>query len=104
MNDAELAALWRRHFDVLDQLVYGFLEGKDREELSDAEAAETVEDEGAVVTLNELRDRRYDLATVLYYGADSPTGFKASDPTDEGYVGRTEARLLRDRRELEGEL
>jgi len=104
MDDTELVALWRRHFDTLDQLVYGFLEGQDRAGMSEQERAETHGDEKAVVSLDDLRSRRYDLATVLYYGADQPAGFRVSDPTDSGYVGRVEARLLRDRRELEGEL
>jgi hypothetical protein len=104
MNDTELVALWRRHFDVLDQLVYGFLEGQDRAGLSEQERAQTRSDEKGVVSLYELRSRRHDLVRVLYYGAEQPEGFRASDPTDSGYVGRIESRLLRDRRELEGEL
>jgi hypothetical protein len=104
MNDSELAALWRRHFDVLDQLVYGFLEGQDRAQLSKQQRADTRDDEKGVVSLDDLRSRRYELATVLYYGAEQREGFRASDPTDPRYVGRVESRLLRDRRELEGEL
>lgn len=104
MNETEQVALWRRHFDVLDQLVYGFLEGHARAQLSDQQRAQTRSDERAVVSLDELQSRRYELATVLYYGAGEPAGFRASDPTDTGYVGRVESCLLRDRREFEGEL
>ncbi|HXW58560.1 MAG TPA: hypothetical protein VEJ23_03680 [Solirubrobacteraceae bacterium] len=104
MDDAELAALWRRHFDVLDQLVYGFLEGLDRASLSEQRRAETRGDEKGVVSVDQLRARRYKLATVLYYGADTPEGFAVSDPLDKRYVGQRESRLLRDRRELDGQL
>jgi hypothetical protein len=104
MDDAELAVLWRRHFDVLDQLVYGFLEGQDRAQMSEQEREETRSDQKGVVSVDELRSARHELATVLYYGAERREGFRASDPTDPRYVGRHESRLLRDRRELEGEL
>jgi hypothetical protein len=104
MTDKEQAALWRRQFNVLDSLVYGFLEGEGRKELTDEQRAESGADENAVVTVDELSDWRYKLATPLYYGDAAVAGFKASDPTDSAYVGRRAAELLRDRRELEGEL
>jgi hypothetical protein len=104
MTDAELAALWRRHFDVLDQLVYGFLEGENRKDLDEEGRAESAADEQAIVSLHDLGYKRHALSTVLHYGGESREEFKASDPESPNYVGVEAAQLLRARRETWGEL
>jgi hypothetical protein len=104
MTDAELAELWRRHFEVLDHLVYGFIEGEHRKALSAEDRAKSAHDEEAVVTFDELASKRYALSTVLHYGDKSPEGFTASDSASPDYVGVEAARFLRARRETWGEL
>jgi len=100
LTDRELAQLWRRHFEVFDSLVYGYLRAEQQRRNG--------RDPGpAAVTLGDLLSKRHSLSAARYH-PDSELAavehvrehvFRFSDPLSEFYAGKLEADWLRERAE-----
>jgi hypothetical protein len=82
---SELAALWRRQFEVYDNLVHGLLCG--------------------TVALGDLAAARHSLSVPRFYSQQQLTveHFRSSDPLDPANVGSLEADWQRVRAETDGE-
>ena len=81
LRHAELAALWRRQFEVFDDLVYGFLHGE--------------------VSREQLQGARHFLSVPRFYRPPTAERFTASDPLHRDYLGVPEVDFRRTTRETD---
>ncbi len=104
ITDRELAELWRRHFEVFDSLVYGYLRAEQQRRNG--------RDPGsAAVTFADLLSKRHSLSAARYH-PDSELAaveharkdvFRFSDPLSEFYAGKLEADWQRHRAEVDAQ-
>jgi hypothetical protein len=98
----ELGRLWRRHFECLDQVVYGYLRAEiDRRAGRDPGPA--------APTFGDLYAARYALSKARYHPNELLVSrvrdevFTWSDPSSDFYAGHLESDLQRERAEVDAQ-
>ena len=98
MTDGQLAALWRRQFECMDSLLYGFMLAENERRAGRAPGP-------AAVTYGELAGARHGLSVPRFHAQEQLRAehFRSSDPLDELYLGKLETSFARVRAEVDSE-
>ncbi len=98
MTDGQLAALWRRQFECMDSLLYGFMLAENERRAGRAPGP-------AAVTYGELAGARHGLSVPRFHAQEQLRAehFRHSDPFDALYAGKFEADFISSRTDLDAE-